>query len=216
MIAVSGAPRGSLYFHFPEGKDQLVGESVRRAGHAVGAAMEDLAASGASAAEFAEGVLRRLGDRLEESGWRKGCPVATVALEMAATSDALQRACHEVYTSWQAALRARLDDREDADDLAVTVLAMIEGRSCWPRRTAAGSRWTASPARSPLFSADTGPLRGGLFRGQKICRPIYLGVSWTRSSSARPDSSAAPSSPNCSAGDSGWRRPYGTTPSPPG
>ncbi|GIH78093.1 TetR/AcrR family transcriptional regulator [Planobispora longispora] len=127
VIAVSGAPRGSLYFHFPEGKDQLVGESVRRAGHAVGAAMEDLAASGASAAEFAEGVLRRLGDRLEESGWRKGCPVATVALEMAATSDALQRACHEVYTSWQAALRARLDDREDADDLAVTVLAMIEG-----------------------------------------------------------------------------------------
>ncbi|GGT02022.1 TetR family transcriptional regulator [Planobispora rosea] len=127
VIAASGAPRGSLYFHFPEGKDQLVGESIRRAGQAIGAAFEDLAASGASAAEFAEGVLRHLGDRLEASGWSKGCPVATVALEMAAVSDPLQQACSEVYASWEAALRERLAGRRDADDLAVTVLALIEG-----------------------------------------------------------------------------------------
>ncbi|WP_049573440.1 TetR/AcrR family transcriptional regulator [Nonomuraea sp. SBT364] len=124
VIAASGAPRGSLYFHFPDGKDQLVGESIRRAGQAIGAAFDDL---GGSAPEFVEGVLRLLGDRLEESGWRKGCPVATVALEMAAASDPLQQACSEVYTSWEDALRARLAGRPDADDLAVTVLALIEG-----------------------------------------------------------------------------------------
>ncbi|GIH99984.1 TetR/AcrR family transcriptional regulator [Planobispora takensis] len=127
VVAVSGAPRGSLYFHFPEGKDQLVGESIRRAGQAIGAAFEEPAASGASAAEFVEGVLRHLGDRLEESGWSKGCPVATVALEMAAASDPLQQACSEVYASWEDALRARLAGRPDADDLAVTILALIEG-----------------------------------------------------------------------------------------
>ncbi|MEV4222544.1 MULTISPECIES: TetR/AcrR family transcriptional regulator [unclassified Nonomuraea] len=118
VIAASGAPRGSLYFHFPEGKDQLVGESIRRAGAAIGSAFDDLAV---------DEVLRLLGDRLEESGWRKGCPVATVALEMAAASDPLQQACSEVYTSWEAALRTRLAGRPDADDLAVTVLALIEG-----------------------------------------------------------------------------------------
>lgn len=124
VIAASGAPRGSLYFHFPDGKDQLVGESIRRAGQAIGATFDDL---GGSAPEFAAGVLRLLGDRLEESGWRKGCPVATVALEMAAASDPLQAACSQVYTSWEDALRARLAGRPDADDLAVTVLALIEG-----------------------------------------------------------------------------------------
>ncbi|MCG5215829.1 TetR/AcrR family transcriptional regulator [Streptosporangium sp. KLBMP 9127] len=127
VIAASGAPRGSLYFHFPDGKDQLVGESIRRAGQALGDAMEDLADSTPSTAEFVEAVLRHLGDRLEESGWRKGCPVATVALEMAATSDPLQEACSEVYTSWAAALRTRLDGRPDADDLSVTILALVEG-----------------------------------------------------------------------------------------
>ncbi|WP_113699508.1 TetR/AcrR family transcriptional regulator [Nonomuraea lactucae] len=127
VIAASGAPRGSLYFHFPEGKDQLVGESVRRAGRTIGAALEDLAGSSPSVAEFVEGALRFLGDRLEESGWRKGCPVATVALDMASTSDPLQEACSRVYTSWESALRARLDGHPDADDLSVTILALIEG-----------------------------------------------------------------------------------------
>lgn len=118
VVAASDAPRGSLYFHFPEGKDQLIGEAIRRAGEEIGSAFEGLAV---------EEVLRHLGDRLEESGWRKGCPVSTVALEMAAANDPLQQACSEVYTSWTALLRARLEGRQDADDLAVTILALIEG-----------------------------------------------------------------------------------------
>ncbi|WP_329214522.1 TetR/AcrR family transcriptional regulator [Streptomyces sp. NBC_00683] len=127
VIATSGAPRGSLYFHFPGGKDQLVGESVRRAGQSIGVALGDLADPGPSVTDLVNGVLRYLGDRLEESGWRKGCPVATVALETAAVNDPLQEACSEVYTSWEAALREQLTDRPDADDLAVTILALVEG-----------------------------------------------------------------------------------------
>ncbi|MFF2776150.1 TetR/AcrR family transcriptional regulator [Streptomyces sp. NPDC058052] len=127
VIAASGAPRGSLYFHFPGGKDQLVGESVRRAGRVIGGDLETLADTSTSVAEFVGAVLRHLGERLEESGWRKGCPVATVALETASTNDPLQQACSEVYTSWEGALRARLAGHPDADDLAVTILALAEG-----------------------------------------------------------------------------------------
>ncbi|WP_052849486.1 TetR/AcrR family transcriptional regulator [Streptomyces avicenniae] len=127
VVAVSGAPRGSLYFHFPGGKDQLVGETLRRAGRAIDGDLAELAAASASAEEFVTGVLRHLGDQLEASGWRRGCPVATVALETAATSDPLHAACSDVYASWEATLRARLADRADADDLALTVLALVEG-----------------------------------------------------------------------------------------
>ncbi|MEU7898309.1 TetR/AcrR family transcriptional regulator [Nonomuraea sp. NPDC049152] len=127
VIAASGAPRGSLYFHFPGGKEELVGESVRRAGQEIGATMGELAEATSSVEEFVAGVLDWLGDRLEQSGWRKGCPVATVALETAATSDPLQEICSEVYTGWESALRELLTGREDADDLAVTILALAEG-----------------------------------------------------------------------------------------
>jgi TetR/AcrR family transcriptional repressor of lmrAB and yxaGH operons len=127
VIAAGNAPRGSLYFHFPGGKDQLVSESVRRAGDAMGAALAEIAEAAPTAEAMIEGVLTFLGDRLESSGWRKGCPVATVALEMAAVNDPLQEACSQVYSSWESALRAELDGRPGADDLAVTILALVEG-----------------------------------------------------------------------------------------
>ncbi|GAA3236258.1 TetR/AcrR family transcriptional regulator [Actinocorallia longicatena] len=127
VIEISGAPRGSLYFHFPRGKDQLIGESVLRAGRSIGEALEAMAGSGATVAELVATALGHLGDRLEESGWSRGCPVATVALETAASSDALQEVCSEVYASWERVVRTRLDGRPDADDLAVMIIALIEG-----------------------------------------------------------------------------------------
>ncbi|MEV8632276.1 TetR/AcrR family transcriptional regulator [Streptosporangium sp. NPDC051023] len=129
VLEASGAPRGSLYFHFPGGKDQLVGESVRRAGHEIGRMVRELAETVPDTAGLVAGVLALLGDRLEASGWRKGCPVATVALEMAAVSDPLQEVCSEVYGSWEETLRDRLaaDGHPEPADTAATLLALVEG-----------------------------------------------------------------------------------------
>ncbi|MEV7010341.1 TetR/AcrR family transcriptional regulator [Streptosporangium sp. NPDC051022] len=129
VVAASGAPRGSLYFHFPGGKEQLVGESVRRAGREIGRTVRDLAEAVPDTASLVTGVLALLGDRLEASGWRKGCPVATVVLEMAAVSDPLQEVCAEVYGSWEGELRDRLaaDGHPEPDDTATVLLALVEG-----------------------------------------------------------------------------------------
>ncbi|GAA4512350.1 MULTISPECIES: TetR/AcrR family transcriptional regulator [Nonomuraea] len=129
VIAASGMPRGSLYFHFPGGKDHLVAEALRRAGREIEQAVRDLADTAPDTVSLVTGVIHLLADRLEASGWRKGCPVATVALEMAAGNDALQQVCAEVYDSWEAILRERLaaGGHPDADDTATTVLALIEG-----------------------------------------------------------------------------------------
>ncbi|MFD0475205.1 TetR/AcrR family transcriptional regulator [Nonomuraea thailandensis] len=155
VIAASGMPRGSLYFHFPGGKDQLVAEALRRAGRELGQMMRDLAESAPDAPALVAGVLKLLGDRLEGSAWRKGCPVATVALEMAAADDVLQQVCAEVYDAWEGVLRERLiaDGHPDADDVATSVLALVEGRCCWRGRGAAGSRSTGRPGASRSCSA---------------------------------------------------------------
>ncbi|MEV3927443.1 TetR/AcrR family transcriptional regulator [Actinomadura coerulea] len=173
VVAASGAPRGSLYFHFPHGKDQLVGESLQRAGREISEAVEGLADSSPSAAEFVEAVLQHLGDRLEESGWRKGCPVATVALEMAATSDPLQEICSEVYTRWEATLAARLGSRADADDLSVTILALIEGALLLARSHRSREPLTCVTRQITALLAETARRTGGPSFETKICRSIY-------------------------------------------
>ncbi|WP_250562314.1 TetR/AcrR family transcriptional regulator [Sphaerisporangium fuscum] len=131
VLAVSGAPRGSLYFHFPQGKDQLVAEAMIRGGAEVAATVEELAGSAADAAGLVTAILTTLGDRLEASGWTKGCPVATVVLEVAATNDELQKVCADIYASWRAGLAARIaadgHSGQEAEELATFVLAMIEG-----------------------------------------------------------------------------------------
>ncbi|MFC5828897.1 TetR/AcrR family transcriptional regulator [Nonomuraea insulae] len=129
VIAASGMPRGSLYFHFPGGKDHMVAEALKRGGREIDQIVRDLSDAAPDTLTLVTGLLALLADRLEGSLWRKGCPVATVALEMAATSDPLQEVCAEVYGSWEQALRDRLiaDGHPDADDLATTVLALIEG-----------------------------------------------------------------------------------------
>ncbi|WP_019930741.1 TetR/AcrR family transcriptional regulator [Nocardia sp. BMG111209] len=127
VIADSGAPRGSLYFHFPGGKDQLVGETVARASAGIDALIGSIEATDAK--QLMAVLLSAVGQRLEASNWNQGCPVATVALETAATNDAIQQVCSTAYAGWHRTLRAKLvaDGRADADDLATFLLSLLEG-----------------------------------------------------------------------------------------
>ncbi|MEU7628925.1 TetR/AcrR family transcriptional regulator [Nocardia sp. NPDC049220] len=127
ILATSGAPRGSLYFHFPGGKDELVAEAIALSGREITALIDAIPPGDTAAAATA--LLTLFGDRLEASDWQQGCPVATVALDVAAANDQIQTECAAAYAAWEQALRIRLraDGRADADDLAVTLLAMAEG-----------------------------------------------------------------------------------------
>ncbi|NDU76490.1 hypothetical protein GWI34_28275 [Actinomadura sp. DSM 109109] len=70
-------------------------------------------------------------EALERSGWGDGCPIATVALEVAGTSEPLRHACAEVFASWELSLARRLAGagvaEERARDLATYVLSAFEG-----------------------------------------------------------------------------------------
>ena len=125
ILAAAEAPRGSLYFHFPGGKDQLVAEAIRRSG----AEFEALFGALPGTAESATVVIDALGERMAESDWHKGCPIATVALEVAASNDLVRQACAAVYTSWERAIAQRLiaAGRPDASTVAARILTVLEG-----------------------------------------------------------------------------------------
>ncbi|MER7757630.1 TetR/AcrR family transcriptional regulator [Kitasatospora sp. NPDC097643] len=131
IVAESGAPRGSLYFHFPEGKDQLVATALVQAGQEVEELLKALAAEGADSATLTRRLTEVFADRLISSDYRKGCPIATVALEVAGTNETLRAVCAEIYESWQRVLADQLEAEgfrpAEAATAAGQALALMEG-----------------------------------------------------------------------------------------
>jgi TetR/AcrR family transcriptional repressor of lmrAB and yxaGH operons len=130
IVETSGAPRGSLYFYFPGGKEELaraaLGEAAadwRRRIEAVVAEADDLGAA-------VEAVCRLLANDLAASDFQHGCPVAAVALESA--GEPVRQIIEAHYVEWEHAIVEYAVahggiDREAARPLATFVLASIEG-----------------------------------------------------------------------------------------
>lgn len=100
IVASANAPFGSVYHHFPGGKEQLGEEVIRRSGRMY---LEIVAASLSFDADPVTAVRRSFGAAatvLEETGWVDACPIATVALEVSSTSEPLRVACAEVFAGW--------------------------------------------------------------------------------------------------------------------
>ena len=130
VVADSATPWGSQFHHFPGGKEQLTAEAITLAGHRY----EQLLRTALHVRHPADAVtswVELAATELEASGWADGCPVATVALETAHTSDVLAQACQAALGSWHTVIAEAIRERgvasEDAHRLATLVLAGVEG-----------------------------------------------------------------------------------------
>jgi AcrR family transcriptional regulator len=129
IVHESKAPRGSIYFYFPGGKDELARTALEASGAAWRARIEQAIAGLDDLGAVIDTIIRVLGDDLESSGWDNGCPVAAVALE--ATSAPVREAVEAHYEAWLAAIAERLVGygvaRVAARHLAIVALSAIEG-----------------------------------------------------------------------------------------
>ncbi|HEY5927362.1 MAG TPA: TetR/AcrR family transcriptional regulator [Kofleriaceae bacterium] len=131
IVAESGAPRGSLYFYFPDGKDQLAVAALDVSSREWRARIDAAIDAAADLGQAAEAVCRLLADDLADSDYQRGCPVAAVALEAAATSGPVRKAVEGHYAEWSDAIVERLSKRgmarDQARQLATFMLAAVEG-----------------------------------------------------------------------------------------
>jgi len=131
LLNEAKAPKGSLYFHFPGGKEQVAVEAISMSGVSL---LADLRGALDEAADPAEGIVRvveLLAARLAASGYLDGCPVASVALDAAGSSEAIRVACAEAYDGWlgviAVALRRWGVPAARASALATVLLSAVEG-----------------------------------------------------------------------------------------
>ena len=123
IAAESGATIGSLYHFFPGGKQELAAETLRTAGRAYADLVGGILAAAPDVVTATEWAFEGAAQTLVDSNYADACPIATVALEVASSDDALRAVTDEIFTSWLGALRAFYTD----PDLATTVLAALEG-----------------------------------------------------------------------------------------
>ena len=131
ILRESGAPKGSLYYYFPEGKDELAEAAIMRAGSATAARIRASLAAIDDPAEAVRALVVTIAHLVEASGFRSGGPLMTVAMETATTNERLNLACRAAYGELQGAFAEKLAAsgfaHERAAALATFITAAIEG-----------------------------------------------------------------------------------------
>ena len=129
VLADSGAPRGSIYHHFPKGKEQLAADAIQWTSERV------LAHQRANPATTASGVLERFIDMWRQtvivSGGKAGCVVAGVAIDTVAGEPGLIDVVRSTFRSWADLLADQLEavglPADRASAIATATLAGMEG-----------------------------------------------------------------------------------------
>lgn len=131
ILAAGGSPRGSLYFHFPGGKEEIGEAALTIAGEAVRQAIAMAAETSESAEMFLTRVARGMAADLEKSDYKEGCPIATTALETSEQSEALGAATRNAFQKWENEIKRGLErfgmKSDEAEQVATTVLSQLEG-----------------------------------------------------------------------------------------
>jgi AcrR family transcriptional regulator len=139
IVAAANAPFGSIYHHFPGGKEQLGGEVIRSSGEMYFQIFELIFEMSPDVVSATENFFAGAAETLRQSDYADACPIATVALEVASTSEPLREATAEVFESWIARGTERVIEggipADRARELMVAMLSLLEGAFIFCRAT---------------------------------------------------------------------------------
>jgi TetR/AcrR family transcriptional repressor of lmrAB and yxaGH operons len=129
VLARSGAPRGSVYHHFPGGRSQILREALTFAGDEITASIDE--AAGESATVLLRRFVQLWEDSLTESNYTAGCPVLAAAVGSGEDEQQLTAVAADIFSRWreaskQAYIRDGFEPAE-ATSLADTTIAAVEG-----------------------------------------------------------------------------------------
>lgn len=130
VLADSSTPRGSIYHHFPGGRDELVRTAGRTAANHITHLLGEAAQAGDPVAVL-EQFAAFWKQALIDSDYKAGCPVAGLATNTTGTSADLIGLAEETFTDWTRLLIPVFEragaDKEQARSLTTMSLASVEG-----------------------------------------------------------------------------------------
>jgi TetR/AcrR family transcriptional repressor of lmrAB and yxaGH operons len=139
IVNASGAPKGSIYYFFPGGKEQIVGEALELHTARVVAFMEEALASRKAIPDRIRALFGAYAKRLEEGRYEVSCPSGAVCLDLDREMETLR---HNVQSSFDRYIEAiarhvQVGSPRETRAFAAFVLTAIQG--AWIRGRAARS-----------------------------------------------------------------------------
>jgi TetR/AcrR family transcriptional regulator, lmrAB and yxaGH operons repressor len=131
ILKRSGTPKGSLYHYFPSGKDQLAIEALRYVSGLLERRASVILSSNSDPLRALRMLFEFTAKTLSESGFRDGCPIAAVTLDVASERNLIREACEQSLQKWldvfvQHFRRAGLTTAR-AKSIATLCFAALEG-----------------------------------------------------------------------------------------
>jgi TetR/AcrR family transcriptional repressor of lmrAB and yxaGH operons len=130
VLAHSGAPRGSVYHHFPGGRNEMVLGAVRQAGDYIATMVGESAASG-DVGQMVERLVAFWKRALVKTDYRAGCPVAAMAMDGRDLVPDAADVVRAIFAQWHASLAEALSANgfaeQRAQRLATLVVSSVEG-----------------------------------------------------------------------------------------
>lgn len=131
IIQKSGAPKGSLYYYFPDGKEQLASEAILQAGKTVSDRFRERTSAESNAAQAIHDFLYMVAQRMEETNFYTGSTMTMIAMETVVKSKRINQACQQGYMMLIEAFRDKLlsggMEATRAGDMAEMIIAAVEG-----------------------------------------------------------------------------------------
>jgi TetR/AcrR family transcriptional repressor of lmrAB and yxaGH operons len=129
IIELSGAPRGSVYFLFPGGKEEIAVAAVAGWSEELDALLTKTRAASPDARAWIAALAAHFAADLRSSNFTEGLPVTTVTLDSVPASTGLTAACRSAYERWLQTMTEGLAAYAvaDARSMATLLLTALEG-----------------------------------------------------------------------------------------
>lgn len=131
VLARSGAPRGSVYHHFPGGRDELLLTAARQSGEFITSLVAGMIEARHDTREVIADFIEFWKNWIVEDGFTAGCPIVALALDERPDTPAAHALVEDTFAHWRGLLRGQL--RRDgvsparSRQLATVIVASIEG-----------------------------------------------------------------------------------------
>ncbi|GGF68503.1 putative HTH-type transcriptional regulator YxaF [Paenibacillus albidus] len=132
IIKESESPKGSLYYYFPHGKEELALTCIHRTSDIVTEKLKDLADTSPGIGEAMREFLLGMAEEAVSSSYERVVPFSFwLAVETSCVSEELRQACQTVFSDWQEVVKQHLMEEgvgeTEAADKASVAVSLFEG-----------------------------------------------------------------------------------------